>query len=286
MKRLVYLLLIPVLLQTAGCRYLTAPPEEEVIAVAFDTYLYRSELEDVISPGLSPADSLEIASQYIDNWIFQQVLLNHAAKNLPRERRDFEKQLENYRNSLIIYEYESELIRQKLDTAVTEEQIKSFYNENSADFQLRENIVRISYVKIPLKSAQTPAAKKVRKLLLSDNPDDTEKLIELCDKSLFVCKPADEQWLSFAELLKEFPLDVFDQEGFLAGHTSFETGDSLFTWFVRINEYKFRDSTSPLSLEQQNIRNIILNRRKQELINRMQHEIFQEALKNKDFEKF
>jgi hypothetical protein len=46
------------------------------------------------------------------------------------------------------------------------------------------------------------------------------------------------------------------------------------------------ESTSPLSLEVNRIRNMILNMRKQKLINRMQEEVFQEALKNKEFEIF
>ncbi len=285
MSRRILMLLIPAVFLSA-CRFLGNQPEEEVIAFAYDKYLYRSELEGVVPGGVTPADSVEIARQYIDNWIRQQVLLNHAEGNLAKDQMDFEKQLENYRNSLIIYEYESELIRQKLDTVVSVEEIETFYRENESNFQLRENIVRVSYVKIPRGIEDSPKAKKAKQYLQSSGHEDKEKIIELCENTTITYRPDDENWIAFSDLMRELPLEIYDQENFLKNRSFHETGDSLFIYFVRINDYKIRESTSPLSLETESIRNMILNRRKQELINNMQQEVFQEALKNKEFEIF
>lgn len=285
MFRMTRFLFIPAVILSA-CRFLGNQPEEEVIALAYDKYLYRSELAGVVPDGISAADSLEITRQYIDNWVRQQVLLHHAQGNLPKDKMDFEKQLENYRNSLIIYEYESELIRQKLDTVVSEEEIRAFYNENESNFQLRENIVRVSYVKIPRGYENSPQAKKAKQYLMSSKSGDMEKLIELCDKSTISCRPDDENWIVFNDLMRELPLEIYDQENFLKNRSFHETGDSLFVYLIRFNDYKIMESTSPLSLEVDRIRNMILNMRKQKLINRMQEEVFQEALKNKEFEIF
>lgn len=285
MMRWLWALLIPVIFIPA-CNFPGNMPEGDAVAEAYGKYLYRTELEEAIPAGLPAADSLEIARQYIDNWIRNQVLLNHAESNLPKERKDFTKELENYKNSLIIFEYESELIRQRLDTVITEKEIEAFYNENEENFRLRENIVRVSYVKVPLGQQNTPQAKKAKQYLLSSKPDDREKLIDLCDKSTISCRPDDENWLPFGDLMRELPIQIYDQENFLRNRNYHEAGDSLFVYYIRFNDYKIRESTSPLSLEIRNIRNMILNRRKQELINRMQQEVFQEALKNNEFEIF
>lgn len=69
--------------------------------------------------------------------------------------RDFIRQIEQYRNSLIIYAYESELVKQKLDTVVSQAEIESYYK--SQNFHLRENIVLASYVII---SKDSPANHK------------------------------------------------------------------------------------------------------------------------------
>ena len=274
------------LLMFTSCRYFGNQPEGDVIAKAYDEYLYRSDLEGVIATGQSAADSMDAARQFIDNWIRQQVILHHAEVNLVENRKDFSKHLETYRNSLIVYEYESELIRQKLDTVVSEEEISAFYDANMTNFQLRKNILRYAYVKLPLDAAAKPQVKKARKLLMSDEPDDVDALQELASKSLFLFRPDDENWVQFDDMLLELPLDVYDQEGFLQKRDFVEVSDSSFIYLIRITDYKIKESTSPLSLETESIRNIIINRRKTELINRMQQEVFQQALAKKEFEIF
>lgn len=278
------ILAIVMLLAVSSCSYLKKQAGDDILAIAGDKYLYRKELEGLIPKGIPATDSMEIARQFIDNWIRQEVLLKHAESNLEESRKDFAKQLEAYRNSLIIYEYESELIRQKLDTVVSETEIQEFYQANESNFQLPENIIKVSYVKIPTESKTKPSAKKARQLLVSKNPDDLIKLMELCDQSMFSCRIDDENWITFSDFIRELSLDINNQEDFLKNKTFFETNDSLFTYLIRINEYKTIESSAPESLVQDKIRNLILNKRKSELINRMQQQIFEEALKNKEFE--
>lgn len=278
------ILAIVMLLAVSSCSYLKKQAGDDILAIAGDKYLYRKELEGLIPKGIPATDSMEIARQFIDNWIRQEVLLKHAESNLEESRKDFAKQLEAYRNSLIIYEYESELIRQKLDTVVSETEIQEFYQANESNFQLPENIIKVSYVKIPTESKTKPSAKKARQLLVSKNPDDLIKLMELCDQSMFSCRIDDENWITFSDFIRELSLDINNQEDFLKNKTFFETNDSLFTYLIRINEFKTIESSAPASLVQDKIRNLILNKRKSELINRMQQQIFEEALKNKEFE--
>lgn len=278
-------LLLPVFLLEA-CSLLSKDKDAGAVAKAYDKYLYRSELAGVVPDGTPANDSIEIIRQFIDNWIRREVMLHQAENNLNPGQTDFSRQLEIYRNSLIVYEYESELIRQKLDTVVSEQEIQKFYQENPENFQLRENIVKVSYIKVSLASANTAPVKKARQLLSSGRKADDEALDELCQSSMLSCRIDDDNWLMFNDLLREVPLDVFDQENFLRNRKYFETSDSLFLYMVRFNDYKIRESISPLSLELENIRNILLNRRKLDLINRMQQEVFQKALENKEFEIF
>ena len=90
------------------------------MARVFDKYLYKADVAGVIPNGSSKQDSITLAKNYIQNWIKQQVILHKAETNLDEEKKDVEKKLEEYRNSLITYIYEKELIRQKLDTVVSD----------------------------------------------------------------------------------------------------------------------------------------------------------------------
>ncbi len=270
----------------ASCSYFSKNDRSDAIAVAYGKYLYRSDITGVVPPGSTADESTEIVRQFIDNWIRRQVILNQAENNLTDEQKDFSSQLETYRNSLIVYSYESELIRQALDTSVSQQEIEKFYQENPQNFQLRENILRVNYVKIPVSSAKSDIVPKAARLLKSDKSRDLEELDELCQKSLLLCRIDSEKWLTFSELQKEIPVTANDEDDFLQGRSFYETSDSLFVYLVRITDFKSRESVSPLSLETDNIRSVILNRRKLELISKMEQEVFQKALENKDFQIF
>lgn len=281
----ILILLLPAFL-LAACTLFSKDKRGDALAMAYDKYLYRSELAGVVPEGTPANDSIEITRQFIDNWIRRQVILHQAENNLVPEKTDFSKELEIYRNSLVVYEYESELIRQKLDTVISEQEIEQFYNTSPANFQLRENIVKVSYMKVPLTSAGTAPVKRAKQLLGSGRLANNEELEQLCQSSVFSCRIDDGNWMMFNDLIRELPLDIPDQENFLQNRKYFETSDSLYLYLVRFNDYKIKESISPLSLEIENIRNILINRRKLELIDRMQQEVFQKALANKEFEIF
>src|SRR5579872_3285616 len=99
-------------------------PEAKPIAKVFDSYLYSSDLQSIIPKGRSKADSLSIILKYIDQWVNEQILLHQAKNNLSEKQMDINKQIDDYKNALIIYEYEKELVRQKLDTVVNDDEIQ------------------------------------------------------------------------------------------------------------------------------------------------------------------
>ena len=281
-----YFLLLAMLFAASSCSLLHKKEDDNILAIAYDKHLYSSELNGLTPAGMSTNDSLEITKQYIDNWVRQQSLLHHAERNLVADQKDFNKQMEAYRNSLIIYAYESELIRQKLDTLVSDKEIQEFYEMNPSNFLLHENIVRISYVKIPEKDKTVPTAKKAKQLLLSKKTDDQIELMELCEKSTITCRIDDGNWIPFNEFIKEYSLNISDQEDFLANKTILEANDSLFVYLIKFVDYKTRENTTPVELVKDKIKNLILNRRKTLLLKNMQTEVFEEALKNKRIEIF
>ena len=92
--------------------------DHEVIARVNDAYLYLNDIKDIVSQGTSSKDSLDHLIKYIDNWVRESLVIQKAEDNLTKEQKDVEKQLQNYRNSLITYAYEKELIKQKLNTKI------------------------------------------------------------------------------------------------------------------------------------------------------------------------
>lgn len=276
MKKFVIVFLILL----SACTFFKKKSERALARVDND-YLFESELKGVIPPGTQAKDSITLARNFIDYWIRQKLIIRQAEKNLDASQVDFSKQMEDYRNSLIIYEYENELVKQKLDTTVSDEEIEGYYDANQKNFLLKDNIVKIQYIKLPLKS---PNVKQFKKLLLSDNSEDKTRLSEQCEKNAADYFLDDHNWLLFNDLLKQIPIKTYNQEEFLMKNRDLEYQDSLFIYLVRFKDFKIKESISPLSIEKDRIRNIILNKRKMELINKMRQDVFNQAQRNGDFE--
>lgn len=273
------------LVALSSCKLLPSNTNKQgkPVARVYDKTLYREDIEGVIPAGTSANDSIEITSAYINNWIRQELLLKQAEDNLDETNRDFTRQIEQYRNSLIIYAYESELVKQKLDTVILMPEIETYYKANQNNFQLRENIVLASYVII---NKNNPVAAKVKSLLLSTREADKEKLQSLCQENGADFLINDGTWLSFTELTRKIPLTVDDPEEFLRKNKYFEVKDSTTMYYVAISAYKSKESISPLNFEINNIRTILLNKRKAELLKRMEEDLISDAMKRNKYEIF
>ncbi len=271
-----------ILILLASC---SGKPEQEknrvAIARANNEYLYADELSNFIPAGTSVKDSLELLKKVIDNWVRESLVIQKAENNLTDEQKNVQKQLEDYRKSLITYTYEKELVKQKLDTVVSNDEIEQYYNNNLSDFELKDNIIKVIYVKV---SKKAPEIEKLRKLYKSDNMKDREQLAGYCHQFAENFYLDDNSWLLFDDLLKEIPIQTYNKELFLQNNRFVEVSDSLNNYFLNIKGFKIRNSVSPLSFEKDNIRNIILNKRKLELITKMKQDVYNDAANAKKIE--
>lgn len=253
----------------------------KTVAKVFDYQLYQSDLGAVIPAGIAPDDSARRAENFINSWVKEKLLVHKAETNLGAAQKNVEKQLQDYRNSLIIYAYEKELVRQKLDTIVTESEIQTYYEEHPDEFQLKDNIIKVLYVKVDKKA---PNLARLKMLIQSNKPQERQDLESYCSQFGQNYFLDDNVWLLFDDLLKEVPIVTYNKELFLQNTRFVEVADSSSIYFVHIKGFMTRNSNSPLAFEKENIRNIILNQRKRELIERMHSDLYKEAMENKDIQ--
>ncbi|MBO7460214.1 MAG: hypothetical protein J6T53_04870 [Bacteroidales bacterium] len=124
-----------------SCQNSSDGKNDKVVATIYDKVLYQSDLQDILYDGISVNDSLVRTKAFIDNWIRRQLLIRQAENNLEKSELDCLKEIEDYRNSLIIYKYESLLISQNLDTVVSDEEIEKYVNDNAL-FDMNKDAVR------------------------------------------------------------------------------------------------------------------------------------------------
>ena len=283
MKKLIVLLCV------AGClvgNILTScnkKAKEKPLLRVFDNYLYPSDIEGLVSGNVSAEDSIAIIDNYINQWILQMVVLDKAENNINKR---FEKELQDYKNSLITYEYEQSIVKQLLDTNVGDNEIQQYYERNKENFTLKNNIVRMVYVKI---EKDSPSLSKIKKLMFT-NKEFTEEVVVDIQKLASIHAEEyffdTEVWLPFSDFQRIVPVETYNEEMYIKQNRQISISDDSCTYLARILEFKIVDDISPLSFEYSNIKNIILNKRKIEIIERMQRDLLRTAEIDNNIEYF
>ena len=276
-----FVLLLTSVVVMLSCSTISEKNVEKPLARVGDVFFYPSDLKESFSKAGDQKDSAEAVKKYINDWVRENILLQQAQNNLTDEKKDFDKMVGDYRKSLITYQYESELVKQKLDTVVNDVDIEKYYEENKSNFELKDNIIKVIYVKV---RKNAPKVEKVKEWYRSSNTKDLDALTGYCYQYADNFYLDENTWLLFDDVLKEIPMKLYDKEAFLQNNRTIETQDSTFYYYVSIKGFLTKNSSSPLSFEKENIRNIILNKRKVDLIKKMRQDIYDEAFKKKSFE--
>ena len=264
-----------------ACSWFSGRSADERIARVNNKYLYRSDLQGIITPGINAADSAVIIKRYIENWIRQQVYLAEAEKKLTADQADFQRKVDNYRNSLIIFSYENQYIKANLDTVITPELMAEYYEKHQDEFKLSDHIVQVKFIKLPL---DAPDISMVRRLIRSDGEQDFIALEEYCINNAASYFLDSDSWFIFSDILRDMPINPQNTESFLRNNSFLERTDNFYRYFLYIIDYRLEGSSSPIAFQSDNIKSIILNHRKQQLINEFRHELFKNAASNGSFE--
>ncbi|HRG00392.1 MAG TPA: hypothetical protein PKZ75_04710 [Bacteroidia bacterium] len=253
----------------------------KVLAKVNSTTLFEDDLKNSVPKGLSKADSSAFIQNIINKWAYNEIFYQQATNYLSDEELNIDKELEEYKKELLTYKFQTKLINEKLDTNVTSAQIEDYYNANPQNFLLKNNIVKVLYVKTPL---NIPNLEKLKKLCYSSNPKDAEQLKSLCIQYANNFFMNDNTWLMFEDLRKEINQLKEVPEYNIQNGKTFEFTDATSFYFLKIIEVKSKNTLSPLNFEVNNIKNMLINQRKQKLITSIKKDFFEKAKTNKELE--
>ena len=253
------------------------------VARSYDQYLYPDDLQGVVPGDVTGDDSTQLVQAYIEQWLRQQALLHHAQRNININTARLDRQVEEYKNGLIVYEYEQALVSQKLDTVVTAQEISEYYDLREELFMLKQPILKVSYIQL---RKEAPELERVKRWFLSTDFKDQDLLEKYCDMYAPHYSLHDTSWYYVDELVKKIPLSRVGEENYGQTGRIFEIIENNELYLIILHDSKFRDTRSPLSLVNSNIRNLILNKRKIELIAQMQKSIVDDARNKNNIETY
>lgn len=256
----------------------------KAIARVDQVFLYEDELKGIVPEKTTKDDSAARVSAYVNSWVRKQLLINEAMKNININEAEVERKVLDYRYSLIGYEFQNYYIRQNLNDSVDNASIEEYYKAHLDNFILKQNIIQGTYIKV---RKDAPRTKKIKDLMYSQKEKDQAELKSYCIGFSSAFHLADSSWIEFDKLAVNSPLaDIPNKIQFLKSYTYYETSDNDFLYFLKINAYKISDNVSPIEFVKEDIRNIILNKRKVELAKKLEDEVYENAAKRNDFEIF
>ncbi|MFO7674444.1 MAG: peptidyl-prolyl cis-trans isomerase [Lutibacter sp.] len=270
-----------ILLQS--CDYFTFRKEviPEAVARVNDTYLYKEDLKAIFTKDISKQDSVILVNNYINNWIKQQLLVSKAQLNLENKMDEFEDLVKQYREDLFINSYKEAVVKQYLDTIITDDDIDQFYLNNNEIFKLNEELIKAKYIKIGKEDSNKNA---LLKLFKSTSSKDLERLKE---KALFMKSHHlnDSIWIKYSDLINEIPvLKKEDKQLLLKKDNFIQKEDSLSLYLVTIKKVLQSNEIAPKSYITPAIRQMILHQRKLLLLRNIEETLIKDATKKKQFE--
>ncbi|MEM7107455.1 MAG: peptidylprolyl isomerase [Bacteroidota bacterium] len=254
----------------------------KAVARVGEQFLYADDLNGLVYEGIPTKDSAQRTRAFVDNWVRKQLLIEEASTKIEFDEAEIERKILDYKFSLMGYQYQLHHIAQNLNKQVSDEEIQTYYNENIDNFVLKQNIIRSKFIQVP---KEAPKLNRLKSLLYSSREKDREELNSYCLSFATTYELNDSIWMTFDEVVKNSPLaEVPNKLQFLRNRKYSESEDEEFKYYLKIEEYRISDNVSPLEFVREDIVNIIINKRKVELAQGLEAQIYEEAKKNNGFE--
>ena len=237
-------------------------------------FLYKEDLQAALPLNISKDDSVLFAEHYIKNWIEDALLFDKAEGNIP-DNDKISKLVENYRRALIMHTYQEELVNQKLANDISEEEINAYYEKNKELFRLDNPLVKGLFIKVPLSS---PDLGNVRVWYRKNNQDVIEKLEKYSLRNAVSYDYFYDRWISVPDVAAKIPLKVLDTDAnYLDKNRNVEVKDTAFCYFLHIEDFLGKDKQKPLDFARDEIKEILINLKRVEFINKVKEDLYQRA---------
>ena len=285
MKRILFLI---ALLIIVSCDLISLKTEkfreDKPIATVYNKNLYKKDIEALLPKRITTKDSLVIVKGLINSWAKQQLLLAKAEENISEVNSEkIESLVNDYKKSLYINGYKERLIKQQLDTIVTETEIDSYYQKNKDNFKLNEELLQFEYVHFGKDFLDKEETIKKFKSNKEEDKEDLESYL-LNFKSY---RLQDSTWVTIDYLKKSIaPFQRETRQNLLKISKYIQKEDSLGVYLVAVKNKLSKNATAPLTFVSSRIKQIILHKRKLELIREIEKTLINDAIQNKNFKEY
>ncbi len=271
------------LIITSSCTFFFKKTDDRVpVARVNDAYLYYEDIKDLVAEGISKEDSTLVVQNFINRWATQQLFVDGALVNLSETEQDeFNKLVKQYKNDLYTKAYIEALVKKNMNTTVSKEEAERYYNLNKDVFRLNEELLKFRYIHLDANIINyNEIEQKFRRFNKKDKKDLEAIAIQFKSYSL-----NDTIWIKASQVVNKISAINLENKNQLLKKSNFvQLKDSLGVYLMQINDVLLRNDTAPIEYVKPTIDQIVINKRKLELIRELEKDITKDAIKNKQFE--
>lgn len=279
MKRLSLLLVIVLF---CSCNYFKPEQKPESIARVGKSYLYKSDIAKLVPSGTSKEDSVLMVRDFINRWASQKLLIEAAERNLSDKKKgEYNALIKQYKIDLYTKAYIEEVVKNTVDTLVTQQELKKYYDENKENFKTNGTLVRLRFINL---AKDNPRFATIRSKFFDYNKKDKKfwDTYALQFKSFAL---NDSVWVDMSQVYAKLPvINPDNRDEFIRSGRKAEIQSNDDVYLIKITNVIDKNQTSPFDYIKPTLKEVILNKRKLELIKKFEKEITDDAIKNKDYE--
>ncbi|MCB0442758.1 MAG: hypothetical protein KDC50_01765 [Flavobacterium sp.] len=265
-----------------SCSYFKAEEKPEAVARVGDSYLFKSDLENLVLTDVSPEDSISIVHNFINRWAAQKLLITAAEINIDKvQQAEFDKLIQQYKVDLYTKAYLEQIVKREVDTMVSTAELKSYYAENKDNFRTNGTLIKLRYINLP---KDHPKFELIKGKFFDAKKIDANfwETYQLQFKSSAL---NDSVWVEMNQVYKKLPfITPENRDNFIAEGKAIQHPDSLNVYFIKIRDVIDKNEVSPFDYVKPTIKELIINKRKLDLIKKFEKEITDDAIKNNKYE--
>lgn len=256
-----------------GCKYILAHQKDGIAAEVSGQKLYETEVLAVVG-NLTGEDSARVRREYIQQWATDILIQEKANEYITP---DIERLVSDYRRSLCVYEYEKEIIDQRINTFIADSVMLRFYESHQERFVLQDDIFKGLLLVIPQDAPEQEALMNTLKTL---NEEDLQFIEQYAYQNAQGYELFLDEWKTANQLLVRMPSEHNPLGTELKNKKQVIVQDSLNKYILQVTDKCFKGNTMPYDYAKREIQKIILSQKQNTFIKQEHERLYKEGVRS------
>jgi len=238
--------------------------KDRVVAEVFHQKLYLSEIQQQLPDNLSEEDSILLCQKLIDQWVTKQVVLNAAKQELSISEQAFAKELQDFKDNLLMNAYFDKITSDTSLFQVTDTEVRQYMHQYSYHYAVEREIIKLNYIRL---SKHSKIEKSIRDIFFNDNKRISlrPQLIKMCADSIEYFMD-DETWLYLDEISKELPETFITQLSLNSNVQHIVVSDDTYDYLIVKFDYHTKHVKGDLQDELESAKAMLIQKKKSDYI--------------------